>query len=52
MKSATMFFAAALVAAASFAATPYHLELEANPAAPFPYFGRFGTRGERASGPQ
>ena len=38
-----MSLAAALVAAASFSATPYHLEMEANPAAPFPYLGRFGT---------
>ena len=43
MRPIAVFFAAALVAAASFAATPYHLELEANPAAPFPYLGRFGT---------
>jgi hypothetical protein len=26
-----------------FAAGPYHLELEANPAAPFPFLGKFGT---------
>jgi hypothetical protein len=34
-----------LAALSSFAATPqpYHLELEANPAAPFPYLGKFGT---------
>ena len=43
MRSLAMSLAAALVAAASFAAAPYHLTLEANPAAPFPYLGRFGT---------
>jgi hypothetical protein len=34
-----------LVAAAAHAAPPraYHLQLEANPAAPFPFLGRFGT---------
>lgn len=34
-----------LVATSAFAADPrpYHLELEANPGAPFPYLGRFGT---------
>jgi hypothetical protein len=26
-----------------FAAQPYHLQLEANPAAPFPFLGKFGT---------
>ena len=25
------------------ASTPYHLELEANPAAPFPWLGKFGS---------
>lgn len=32
-----------LFALPSLAATPYHLQLEANPAAPFPFLGRFGT---------
>ena len=36
----TLLFLAALPVAA---AQPYHLELEANPAAPFPYLGKFGT---------
>lgn len=35
--------AAALFAAPLFAAQRYHLELEANPAAAFPYLGRFGA---------
>src|SRR5437773_7294617 len=33
-------FAASLQAAPP---KPYHLELEANPAAPFPFLGKFGT---------
>lgn len=32
-----------VLALPSFAATPYHLELEANPGAPFPWLGRFGS---------
>jgi hypothetical protein len=41
----TFITALLLAALSSFAATPqpYHLELEANPAAPFPYLGKFGT---------
>lgn len=35
--------AAALLLFALPAAAAYHLELEANPAAPFPFLGRFGT---------
>ena len=36
---------ALLLSTAAFAADPrpYHLELEANPTAPFPYLGKFGT---------
>ena len=41
------FFAAAIILASPLAAAtpprPYHLELEANPAAPFPWLGKFGT---------
>ncbi len=32
-----------LLALPAYAAQPYHLVLEANPAAPFPYLGKFGT---------
>ncbi len=32
-----------LLALPLFAAQPYHLQLEANPAAPFPFLSRFGT---------
>src|ERR1043166_2229707 len=32
-----------LFALPSFAAQPYHLQLEASPAAVFPYLGKFGT---------
>lgn len=39
------FFLALLLATAAHAASPknYHLELEANPAAPFPFLSKFGT---------
>lgn len=36
-------FAFPLLAAPAKAPQPYHLEMEANPAAPFPYLGKFGT---------
>src|SRR5437763_1877086 len=40
-----LFFVLLLVAASLHAAPPkpYHIELEANPAAPFPFLGKFGT---------
>src|SRR5256885_7994529 len=40
-----LFFVLLLVAASLHAASPkpYHIELEANPAAPFPFLGKFGT---------
>ena len=42
--SAALFiFAVAAQAAAPAAALPYHLELQANPSAPFPFLSKFGT---------
>jgi hypothetical protein len=40
---ASALFSLFLFALPLFAAQPYHLQLEANPAAPFPFLGRFGT---------
>lgn len=39
----TRFLLALLLALPAFAAQPYHLELEASPAAAFPYLGKFGN---------
>src|ERR1700737_1391035 len=38
-----LLFLLVLAATASAAPRPYHLQLEANPAAPFPFLSRFGT---------
>jgi len=39
-----LFFALLLIASPAFAASrPYHIELEANPAAPFPFLAKLGT---------